>query len=117
MFKRVGQALQEADDRLKRHVTSYRRDKYLLPRRNPFYGVSENPSSGMAVPPNTTLEYHLTKYLPTFRSVSLTVEECTALETTFRCQSEALSHSLWVLTGMLSLIKNEGFVPKDQGLF
>ena len=117
LFKRVGQALQEADDRLKRHAAGYRRDKYLLPRRKPFYGVSGNPSSGMAVPPNNSLESHVTKHLPTFRSVSLTVEECTSLETTFRAQAEALSHSLWVLTGLLSLIKNEGFVPKDQALF
>ena len=55
--------------------------------------------------------------VPSFRAVNLSIDDCLALETTFRSQAEALSHSMWVLTGMLSLIKSEGFVPKDQSLF
>ena len=78
----------------------------MLPRRKSFYGVSGLGSQGVAVPPNQTLESHVSKTLPNFRAVNLMVYECMALGTTFRSQAEALSHSMWVLTGMLSLIKN-----------
>ena len=52
-----------------------------------------------------------------FRSVGLTLQECLSLESLFRGQTEALSHSMWVLTGLLSLIRQEGFVPRDETLF
>ena len=39
------------------------------------------------------------------------------METTFRCQIEAISHFMWVLTGLMGLIKQEGYVPKGQALF
>ena len=47
----------------------------------------------------------------------MSVAECSKLETTFRSQIEALSHSMWVLTGLMGLIRQEGYVPKDQTLF
>ena len=43
--------------------------------------------------------------------------ECASLESSFRGQVEGLSHVMWVFTGLLGLIRQEGFVPKGQQLF
>ena len=39
------------------------------------------------------------------------------LETSARSQSEALSHSMWVLSGLLGLIRRDGYLPSDPLLF
>ena len=117
LFERVQQAFRDADDRLFRNVSYGKADRFLLPKRKPIYHVADLPSEGSAVPPNAALDSHMTKKLANCRSVSLSINECTHLESTFRSMSETLSHSMWILTGLLSLIRNEGFVPKDQQLF
>ena len=69
------------------------------------------------MPLNESFESQLSKAIPVFRDVSISIQECSSLETTFRSQVEALSHSMWVLTGLLSLIRDEGYVPRDRALF
>ena len=71
----------------------------------------------MALLPNQGLDPQFTKHLNTYWSVGLTVAECMALERVFRGQTEALSHSMWILTGLLALIHDEGYFPKDENLF
>ena len=117
LYQRVQQVMEDADKRLAKHVDSNRWDRSLLPRRKHIYCVpgfsTENPYTEV----NSSLEEHLSNKVSLSRHVPMAASECQALEATFRAQAEALSHSMWVLTGLLSLIKQEGFVPSDQSLF
>ena len=49
--------------------------------------------------------------------VGLTVWEAVALESSLRSHSEALSHSMWVLSGLLGFIRLQNFAPADTSLF
>ena len=72
---------------------------------------------GKALPLNPSFEALLLKPLPCSLDVSISLSECSSLEALFSGQVEGLSHAMWVLTGLLGLIRQEGFVPKDQQLF
>ena len=72
---------------------------------------------GKALPVNPSFEALLLKPRPCSRDVSISLSECSSLEALFRGQVAGLSHAMWVLTGLLGLIRQEGFVPKDQQLF
>ena len=49
--------------------------------------------------------------------VGLSVREAAALEASVRSQSEALFHSMWVLSELLGLIRLQNFAPVDSSLF
>ena len=117
LFERIRLALSDADERLVRAVEQNKPSKYLLPRKKPIYAVADLPSGGVPLVPNQALDNQYTKRVNMFRSVGLSLQECLSLESLFRGQTEALSHSMWVLTGLLSLIRQEGFVPRDETLF
>ena len=40
-----------------------------------------------------------------------------ALEPSLRCQVEALSHSMWVLSDLLGFVHLQNFAPSDATLF
>ena len=40
-----------------------------------------------------------------------------ALEASFKAQSEALSYSMWILSGLLGFVGLQGFTPADPALF
>ena len=85
-------------------VTSFRGNKALLPKRKVALWIIVPSSQVTAVPPNFTLGSHLVRNLPSLSSVNLSIEGCIALETSSRSQMEALSYSMWIITGMISLI-------------
>ena len=39
------------------------------------------------------------------------------MELSLRCQAEALSHSMWVLSGLLGFVRLQNFAPADVSLF
>ena len=39
------------------------------------------------------------------------------MESSLQCQAEALSHSMWVLSGLLGFIRLQNFAPADVSLF
>ena len=117
LYGRVQLALSDADNRLAKSVDQGRAAKFLLPRRKAIYAVSDLPSGGVPLQPNQSLDPQLLKTLNAFRSVGLTLGECMSLEGAFRSQTEALSHSMWLLTGLLALIRDEGYVPQDENMF
>ena len=48
---------------------------------------------------------------------SVTFAEMERLERLFRCQLEATSPSLWMMSGILTMLKHDGFNPSTPGLF
>ena len=48
---------------------------------------------------------------------SVTFVEMERLERLFRCQLEATSSSLWMMSGILTMLKRDGFNPSTPGLF
>ena len=98
-------------------LTLNRWDRSLLPKRKSIYCVANFSEDSPHLVPNSSLDDLLSKKVSLGRSVFLSVGDCQALEATFRAQVETLSHSMWVLSGLLALIRKEGFLPNDQALF
>ena len=48
---------------------------------------------------------------------SVTFAEMERLERLFRCQLEATSSSLWMMSGIFAMLKRDGFNPSTPGLF
>ena len=51
------------------------------------------------------------------RRGSVTFAEMERLERLLRCQLEATSYSLWMLSGILAMLKRDGFNPSTPGIF
>ena len=49
--------------------------------------------------------------------LSVTFAEMECLEGLFWCQLEATSSSLWMMSGILAMLKRDGFNPSTPGLF
>ena len=113
-FERVHMALSDA--RLALFLSLGRADFSFLPPRN-SYAVWGEFASGQAAPVNPSLPSLFEKQLKPSYHVGLSVREAAALEASLRSQSEALSHSLWVLSGLLGFVRLQNFAPADSSLF
>ena len=116
-FERVHMALAEADSRLASFLASGRSDFSFLPPWNSAYAVKGEFASGQAVPVNPSLLALYDRQLKPSYHVGLTVREAAALESSLRAQSEALSHAMWVLSGLLGFVRLQNFAPSDVTLF
>lgn len=117
LFGRVDQALREADAQLALTVAEGRQDSTLLPKRKPLYGIAGNPVAGSRVLLNESVEALLSRVPAATRQVSISLRESAILEDAFRGQSEALSHSMWMFSGLVGFLKRDGYVPSDPALF
>ena len=116
-FERVRTALADADAHLAAFLSSGRSDFSFLPPRNSSYAVRGDFASGQTVPVNPSLLSLFEKQLKPSYHVGLTVREAAALESSLRCQAEALSHSMWVLSGLPGFVGLQNFAPVDVSLF
>ena len=73
--------------------------------------------SGQAVPVNPSLLSLYEKQIKPSYHVGLSVREAAALEFSLCCHAEALSHSMWVLSGLLGFVWLQNFAPSDVSLF
>ena len=116
-FEQVRMAIAEDDSRLASLLSSGRSDFSFLPPRNSTYAVKGDFASGQAVPVNPSLLALYDRQLKPSYHVGLTVREAAALESSLRAQSEALSHAMWVLSGLLGFVRLQNFAPSDVTLF
>ena len=72
---------------------------------------------GGAAPVNSSLLSLFERRLKPTHHVGLTIREAAALEASLRSQSEALSHSMWVLSALLRFIRLQNFGAEDLSLF
>ena len=90
----------------------------VLPRKIRRYAVADQPLFAALPPIN-----------PSFSRLSgasavgskpwgsVNFAEMESLERLFRCQLEATSSSLWMMSGILAMLKRDGFNPSTPGLF
>ena len=81
------------------------------------YVVRGEHATGRAVPLNESLLAHFDKLLRPSLLIGLSVRDSMSLEASFRAQSEVLSYSMWVLSGLLGFVRLQGSTPADPALF
>ena len=116
-FDRVLCCLQEADSKLASFISDRKSDTSVFLPYKSLYSVADNISKARPLPLNESLESVLTRVPQASRLASITLKELAILESLFRAQVETLSHNMWVLTGLIAFLKNDGFVPSDPLLF
>ena len=72
---------------------------------------------GSAAPVNPSVLSLLDRRIKPSHHVGLSIREAAALEGSLRSQSEALSHSMWVLSALLAFVRLQHFAPEDANLF
>ena len=111
-FERVHTALTDADARMASFLVSGRSAFSFLPSRAPAYAVH-----GEFAQINPSILSLFERPLCPHYKLGLTIREAAALESSFRAQPEALSHSMWILSGLLAFVRLQGFAPEDAVLF
>ena len=116
-FDRVRTSLVEADSRVAAILSSGRPERLVLPQRLGSYAVKGDCALGRAVPVNESLLSHFERPLRPTLQMGVTVRDAMALEASCRAQLEALSYSMWVLSGLLGFVRLQDFTPADPVLF
>ena len=116
-FARVRTSLSEADARLASLLAYGRPDSSLLPQRMSQYAVHGDFASSAAVPVNPSLLSMFEHSLRPSLQLGISLREATLMESSSRFHSEALSHSLWLLSALLAFVHFQGFSPADASLF
>ena len=116
-FERVRTALADTDTRLASFIASGRSDFAFLQPRNSLYAVHGEFALGHAAQVNPSLLSLFECSSKPSHHLGLSIREAAVLEASFRSHSEALSHSMWVLSGLLMFVRLQHFAPEDSALF
>ena len=106
-FERVHSTLSDADARILSLLASGRPESALLPPRQSQYSVGSGSSLGSAALVNLRPSLHL----------GLALREASLMESSSHALSEAQSHAMWLLSGLLGSVRLQGFSPSDSPLF
>ena len=116
-FERVQSTLSDADARILSLLASGRPESSLLPPHQSQYSVGSGSSLGSAAPVNPSLLAMFERPLRPSLHLGLTLRESSLLESSSRALSEAQSHAMWLLSGLLGFVCLQGFSPSDSPLF
>ena len=116
-FARVRSSLSDADTHLASLLSSGRPASSILPQRLSQYAVHGDFSSSAAVPVNPFLLSMFERSLRPSLQLGITLREAGLMESSSRFHSEALSHSMWLLSALLAFVRLQGFAPADASLF
>ena len=116
-FERVQSTLSDADARILALLASGRPESSLLPPRLSQYSVGRGSASGSAAQVNPSLLVMFERPLRPSLHLGLTLREASLLESSSRALSEAQSHAMWLLSGLLGFVRLQGFSPSDSQLF
>ena len=118
IYPRVAAVESEIADRA---AALHRRSKPLsavLPRKIRRYAVVDQPLFATPQPVNPSFSRLAgASAVGSKRWGSVTFAEMERLERLFRCQLGATSSSLWMMSGILAMLKRDGFNPSTPGLF
>ena len=117
LFERVRAARADADTRLASFIVSGRSDFAFFQSRNSLHAVHGEFALGHAAQVNPSLLSLFERSLKPSHHLGLSIREAAALEASFRSHSEALLHSMWVLSGLLAFVRLQHFAPEDSALF
>ena len=116
-FARVRASLSEADSLLASLLASGHPASSILPQRLSQYAVHGDFSSSTAVPVNPSLLSMFDRTLRPSLQLGISLREACLMESSSRFHSEALSHSMWLLSALLAFVRLQGFSPADASLF
>ena len=118
VYPRVAAVESEVADRA---AALHHRSKPLsvvLPRKIRRYAVADQPHFAAPQPVNPSFSRLAgASAVGSKRWGSVTFAEMERLERLFRGQLEVTSSSLWMLSGILAMLKRDGFNPSTPGLF
>ena len=109
-------SLSEADARLASLLASGHPDSSLLAQRMSQYAVHGDFASS-AVPVNPSLLSMFERSLRPSLQLGISLREAALMESSSWFHSEALSHSLWLLSALLAFVRLQGFSPADASVF
>ena len=116
-FERVRSTLSDADARILSLLASGRPESSLLPACQSQYSVRSSSSLGSAAPVNPSLLAMFERPLRPSLHLGLTLREASLLESSSCALSEAQSHAMWLLYGLLGFVRLQGFSTSDSPLF
>ena len=91
---------------------------HILPSWSRRYAVADNPLYASSLPVNPSFTQPAgTRAVGTKRWGSISFSEMEQIERLFRTQLERTSSSLWLMSGILAMLKHDGFQPSDPTLF
>ena len=116
-FECVHSTLSEADAHIASLLASGRPESSLLPPCQTQYSVGGGSSLASAAPVNPSLLAMFERPLRPSLHLGLTLCEAAFLESSSRALSEAQSHAMWLLSGLLGFVCLQCFSPSDAPLF
>ena len=91
---------------------------HILPSRSRRYSVADDPLFTSLLPVNPSFaQLAGTRAVGSKRWGSISFSEMERIERLFRTQLEMTSTSLWLMSGILAMLKRDGFQPSDPTLF
>ena len=118
LYPRVGEVESEVMARAEALARCSKPLSQLLPSRSNRHAVADLPlyESSLAVNPSFA-QLAGAKAVASRRWGSISFSEMERLERLFRSQLEMTSKSLWLMSGILAMLKRDGFQPADPTLF
>ena len=116
LYHRVSEVLDDVRSRFKTALENSKPILGALGYRKKKYESLDFPSLGS--PP--TVNSNLTRIMPavsTKRSISLSYDEASRMESLSRNQLELHSNVFWLLSTLLAVVKENGFTPPDSSKF
>ena len=115
---RVAEVESEVSDRAEAVARRAKPLSQVLPRRSRKYAVADDPLYASSLPVNPSFaQLAGARAVGSKRWGSVSFSEMERLERVFRSQLEVTSTSLWLMSGILAMLKREGFQPFDPTLF
>ena len=118
LYPRVAEVESEVSNRAEALARRAKPLSQVLPRRSRKYVVADDPLYGSSLPVNPSFA-HLAgaRAIGSKRWSSVSFSEMELLERVFRSQLEVTSSSLWLMSGILAMLKRDGFQLSDPTLF
>ena len=90
----------------------------VLPARSRRYAIADEPLFASSLPVNPSFaQLAGARFVGSKRWGSISFSEMERIELLFRSQLEMTSSSLWLMSGILAMLKRDGFQPSDPTLF
>ena len=118
MYPRVAEVQEEVAARLEVLARRAKPLSRVIPARARAYAMADDAIFTSSQPVNSAFAQLVgSRALGSRRWGSVTFSEMERLERLFQGQLEVMSSSLWLMSGILAMLKRDGFQPSDPALF
>ena len=118
MYPRVAEVQEEVAARSEALARCAKPLSRVIPARAPAYAMADDAIFTSSQPVNSAFAQLVgSRALGSRRWGSITFSEMERLERLFQGQLEVTSSSLWLMSGILAMLKRDGFQPSDPALF